>query len=254
MNEGRFETGNTPDRPDSSKTAYFSRLAVKHLPQLKFLFTEGRLTRRDATGAKLSSDSRENWSNVVEHSLTEAAIIDTLSDLLGFDEDEKRRLTRTAVLHDWDKRLSKQPNLWTTEDVRRATEELSKSGVDPILLASTSEDFLEKCLIKGEATFQEKLLAYADAISEGSEIMPFKERYEQAATRAHHYATDSTWKQRLEPILGTGANYWDGQIAMETRIQKEIFDALKLRGVSLESPDDLPRFVKSEIEKRYAHP
>lgn len=100
MNESQFgeQHSEESERNEREKTAYFFALAMKYLPEMKQLLRGGKLTRREVEGKKLPPDSRENWSNIAEHCLTQAAIIEMLSDKLGWKPKVKfKELVRIMI-------------------------------------------------------------------------------------------------------------------------------------------------------------
>jgi hypothetical protein len=54
-------------------------------------------------------------------------------------------------------------------------------------------------------------------------------------------------------VLGEGKGYWELVDEMSAQVQQEIFNLLRQRGVELQSPDEVPRFIKMQIEKNYGN-
>lgn len=82
--------------------------------------------------------------------------------------------------------------------------------------------------------------------------MPYEHRIKKAKPRAVAALTDErVWNEKLEPSLGLGKNFFDAESELSRREQQEIFDQLSARGYDLSSPEDVPAFIRAQIEKNY---
>ena len=209
-------------------------------------------------GKKIPKD-RRRWIDVVEHCLVEAAAAEVLADALALSPLEKEKLSKTAAVHDWDKRLEQKPEDFTQEEKLAINKQLQKLNLNQELIKSTHPEFIRLLLEGKPSTWLQRLLYYIDDIHEGSSIMPIKERLEATVARHKDLAADQEWAalatKRLREIGKIGpketANFFDGDLAMAEEVQEEIYRELKNRGVNLESPEKIPEFIKSKIEKNY---
>lgn len=241
-----FSPGQSAEQ--EKRQRYFAQLEEKYHDQIEFLKRVGGMI--------------EDWANVKEHCLTVTAAAEALCDALGLPENAKHEIARTSVIHDWYKRVTKGTDAALdfprakgadTDDTSELQSLFLKAGVNVDMLAVTTPAYLERGFIQKNTTFEERLLSYLDAIIDNDTIVPFAARLDKAAAgRWKWLAEDEAWKKKLEPILGPGANFFDGQKAQETATQEEIFGLLAERGVALDSPEQVPEFIKREIEKHYS--
>lgn len=254
---------NPQEAMEHGRVAFFEKLSEKYEKELEFLKNVGGLTSVDEGGEHLQSGDKRDWSNVAEHCLTVTAAAEALTNALNLSKKDKERICAASVIHDWYKRaLKDKDGQWHNKptgesgddkgDIQRAFNKILET-VGSDLLSVTTPAYLDRGFIRKTATLPERLLSYLDAITDGSRIVPFGQRLDNAATspRWKWLADDSEWKNKVEPLLGKGANFFDGQKAQETSTQNEIFEMLKERGITLKTPEDVPAFIRSEIEKQY---
>ena len=90
--------------PENSKVNYWDDFAQKHFPEMRLLFRGGKLWEK------------EEWRNVAEHCLVEAVASEVLSDALQLPAKEKEELVKSAICHDWNKRMDVKPDDFTDKD------------------------------------------------------------------------------------------------------------------------------------------
>jgi hypothetical protein len=241
-----------------NKTEYFNDLALRYLPELRVLLKGGKLTRRDSEGRILPKTDRANWFNVTEHCLVQVAASENLASALGLTEDEKQKLCTAAGVHDWDKRLERKPDQFSPADHETVNQLLQNVNPDKLLLSATKADFLERSLVKNDATFLEKLQYYIDLLCDESAIIPFKERLNKARPRYPKLCgpdwakkTGASWAAAVAEKLSPDQDYFDAAIMEAESTQQEIFKHLTERGVAITAPDEVPAFIKKLIEKNY---
>ena len=231
MNTNEFPKSNR-EVSDEQRVLFFSRLAMSHIPEMRLLFRGGKLWETSG------------WRNVVEHSLVQVAISEELAELLDLNEEETRKITTAALCHDWAKRLEIKPQEFSSEERNKAEEFLKKVKPDSQLMDATGEKFHERALLKGEATFLEKLQFYIDDICKGSEIVPFDERID--AVEAKRQDLNSA----AEYLKLFGARYWDNERKLGHAVEEEVFLKLKGRGYNIASPKDIPKFIEQRINRK----
>jgi len=239
---------------DKKKINYFQTLTTRYLPEMRLLLKGGKLVRRDNEHKKLSLGDRQRWINVTEHCLVAAAEAEELANALGLPDEDKIQLGKAAAIHDWDKRLSKKSREFTEIEKTEAGELLEKTGVDKELMSATDPSFSKRCLIDHEdTTLLQRLLYYIDTITEESEVVPFKPRLVKAKERWPELGQNDELNREISAVLGEGKGYWELVDEMSAQVQQEIFNLLRQRGVELQSPDEVPRFIKMQIEKNYGN-
>lgn len=187
---------------------------------MRLLFQKGKLNFRD------------KWNNVAEHGIVQAVAGEVVSGLIGLSEDEKTKIVKVALCHDWDKRLEIKPADFTDEEKAAALKFLETVNPDRTLIATTHPGFHNK-ILSGEATFLEELTWYLDDIAKGSEIALFEERIAEVESR----------RPDLDPA------FWGRERAAGKLFEQELFEILRDRGVSIDKPEDIPLLIKAEVEK-----
>lgn len=110
-----------PEKKDNNtkgKTRFFSRLAVEVMGSLKLHKKEGLWDRNEK--------NERDWGNVSEHCLVEVARTKLLSRNLGLSEEETKKLTIAAGLHDFFKKGEKsfiEHGILTWESTEKSEEE-----------------------------------------------------------------------------------------------------------------------------------
>ena len=206
---------------ERKKKAFFNDFAQEHIPEMRLLFRGGKLWEK------------EDWRNVVEHSLVVAAATCEISDMLGLPEDEKEKLIKAAFCHDWDKRIKRKPEDFDNEEKTKARDFLMAVKPEKELIEATTRGFVGK-FHESQPNLLQKVAHYVDAIVLESQISPFKERLKKAA-----------------PKYGDlDANFWKNNIQITDEIEKEIFEILKERGVNVDSPEEIPNMISEKIKEK----
>lgn len=214
------------------KTEFFSSLAFEYFGEMRLLMRGGKLTEK------------EKWRNVAEHCLVEVACVKSLGKALGLSDKEVEDMATVAACHDWDKHLEKKPEDFSEEEKAEAQAFLLKANPDKALMSATKLEWIERAH-SGEASFLEKLQFYVDEICDGSNIVSPEERIEMAESREHQEVNAEVQKK-----LG-GKTYREAEREMAHSVENEIFLALRGRGTDIGQPENLPFFIKSEIEKNF---
>ncbi len=213
------------------QATYFDDLVQKHLPEIRLLMRGGKLWQKD------------DWRNVVEHCVAQAATAEVTARLLQLSPQDSDTLIRVAFCHDWRKRLDRRPGQFTDREKVHAQQFFDRVNPDQKLIDATGPEFLEKALVRGEATFLEKLQFYIDDITMGSELVPFRERIDEVRARRQDLDDDPAMTARL------GGKYWDREIELGEQVEKEIFEVLQGYGEQINSPQELPIYLKEKIKK-----
>lgn len=232
----RHSAENLPENQENSldkgkKSLFFRKIAFSHLPEMRLLFRGGKLWKKD------------EWRNVVEHSLVQIVAADVFSDVLGLPEEDRKRLIKVAACHDWDKRLRRAPKDFTEEERAKAQSFLDAVKPDEDLMEATDVDFLVKYK-QGRATFLEKLQCYMDNTTMGSEIVPFDVRVDEVAARREDMDEDEALTKKL------GGRHWDVEREVGHKVEREIFELLQAKNIDIGSPEQIPEFIRKKIEEK----
>jgi hypothetical protein len=203
-------------------------LATKYPSEVRLLLQGGKLTG--------------DWANVARHCLIQAAAAEVMADLLGIDEQAKRRLVSTAAAHDWKKRLERQPEDFSLEERDRATSFLEIANLDAALMAATTPPFLLQA-DAGRATFLQLLQFYIDDIAQNDEIVPIDTRIDEAERRNPN--PDPTISEQL------GRPYWEVERQLGHQVERMLFEILRARRVDVQRASDIPALVMAEIRRRW---
>ncbi|KKR12036.1 MAG: hypothetical protein UT41_C0004G0003 [Candidatus Wolfebacteria bacterium GW2011_GWC2_39_22] len=245
---------NTKERSteQTRKAAYFNSLAFKYLPEMRLLLKGGKLVRKDENGKVMEQDDRRRWINVSEHCLVVTAEAEALAQAIGLTPEETLSLGKAAAIHDWDKRIHKKPQEFTEDDLIETERLLANTNVDHEVLSGTAHNFVKIFLVDEQpTTLLQRLLYYLDTITEENDIMPFKPRLAEGKKRAPKLGEDMELNNQIADKIGEGKGFWEGAEEISDRVQNEIFNLLKQKGFQLESPDEVPEFIKNQIQKNY---
>jgi hypothetical protein len=188
-------------------------------------------------GGKLTGE----WANVTRHCLIQAAAAEVMADLLGIDEQAKRKLASVAVAHDWKKRLERQPRDFSPDDRARANSLSKSASLDAVLTSALTPSFLPKALA-GEATFLQLVQFYIDDITLNDEIVPLDTRVTEVEGR------NPDPDPAVTKVLGRP--YWQVERELGHQVERMLFEILRARHVDVALACDIPALVMSEIRRR----
>lgn len=242
--ERQREDGGQQER----KRDYFRSLAFRFLDEMRLLLRGGQLKKR------------EGWRNVVEHCVVQLGATEVLADCLGLSADEKHKLCDVAAVDDWKKRIDvtrRKMQAAMDPEGQAAVESMERNAqrfverldIDDKLLRATGPEFLHRALVENHAGFLEKLQFYLDDICgqrDGhADILPLRERIAEVSARRQDLNDDVSLTAQL------GGRYWDRELELGTAVEQEIWEKLKERGYDIASPEMIPQFLRSELEKRF---
>lgn len=155
---------------DSKKTAYFSKFALAHMPQMRILKEGGILGKENS-----------DWRNVSEHCLVEAVGADILAEHLNAD---RQTVVQGVLLHDWYKRHEIGARrehgavagfaLSSAEDPAQLKELGVSENIIRIAHANIPEsddpEYLE------QRPLEDKIMHYMDMITDQSDFIEAEER------------------------------------------------------------------------------
>jgi len=232
--ENRELQSDSPEIDPRKKREYFHRIAMEHLPEMRLLLRGGKLTKR------------EGWRNVAKHCMAAFVATSILTEALGLSEEDRRTILTAQFVHDWRKRMDIKPGEFTEEEKSHAEKFLGAVDPDPVIMAATGPNIIERSLVTHEASFLERLRAYVDDLCKEGEIVRLKERHEDVRARRQDLQDDEVLEERL------GGKFWDRNWEMETATQQEVFERLREQGVDINSPEEIPDFIKRKLAEEIA--
>lgn len=204
---------------------------LQHRNEFRLLYL-GKLTKR------------EGWKNIREHDAIQLFGAKALGNMYGLSENDQRELESVALIHDWKKRLDKNPDDFTVEEKEKAQVALEKIHPNEKLMTATGPDFLEKVLYT-EVSMLEFLQFYLDDITKGNQIVSFDERIDEVSARRQDLNNDAELTKRLG-----GKKYWDLEREIGHEVEKLIFIRLTERGIDLKSPKEIPDLIRCRVEEQ----
>ena len=204
---------------------------TQHLSEFRLLLRGGHLWKKDG------------WREVVEHQAVQFYAIGVLADLLELPKEDKDKIRKVALVHDWQKRMEIKPDEFTDEDREEAGKYFEKVKPDNTLMKATGSDFMGRAL-NGNPSFLEYVQFYVDDISMGGKIVPLNERLDELEKRKQSMNEDS----ELTKSLG-GRKYWDVEREIGHRAENMVFKRLKEKGVEVDSPSQIPLLLKARLPK-----
>jgi len=252
---------------------YFIALAKTCEKELSMHENPGKLWEKDG----------EDWSNVTEHCLVEAARVGALADMLGLEGEVREKLISAAALHDFNKK----------EEIRLTHEDIAAggSGRRGVLVC---EENNEK-ILKG-AGFSEAVISIARHVTGDPEdvyfikdildapnlsqeglahlIMHYVDNYTKGSSRAEAASyedgrgvndidrrnkmnsSNPAYKKMNEEGLILNQNHpffkgmtrFEAAAALNHLIEKKFADIMKKNGLDIENPIGIPQFVDERIK------
>lgn len=197
---------------------------LEHRSALRSLL-HGRLFKR-VPGSTQAPHGKE-WRNVVEHCVEVARALDALADMLGMADDEREAIVNVGFVHDWNKRMTKDPAAFTPEEKVEAQayseDFLKEHDPDGHLLNATEPAGLER-LEGTDAALAEHCVHLIDLSSMPEGLVPPEKRIEDIKRRRaiegidHDSEYPDFWKRK-------------GAVALEE--ERKILAMLRARGVTI---------------------
>jgi len=235
------EVTHSIDSPVSLGPRLFFRYARSNLPEMQLLFRAGKLSPKFG-----------NWDNVIRHCLVEAAETEVFSYLFNLPDNERTKLFKVALCHDWRQRLNKQENSLNNlppdesaslkKEIDDADKYLNSVSPDPNLMATLDPGFSRQ-ILDGKATLLQKLLFYIDNITDEDDIATFNQRIGHAEQRNSKLNEDIALTEKV------GGRFWDVEREATQRVEEELFNILKNKRISIDKPEDIPLYIKREVYK-----
>tara|TARA_Y100000310_G_scaffold297489_1_gene330548 strand:- start:11561 stop:12190 length:630 start_codon:yes stop_codon:yes gene_type:complete len=192
--------------------------------------------------AKLVGD----FENVRLHCRIEGAIGEMLAEVLGLDPYDGLSLVQAFLGHDYDKHMELHPEHFTPQELEEIKRARSTLCLDEVLLAATKPEFAVRWMHEhDDISLLEQLMHYVDSICKDDDIVPLMERIAEVERRKPQ-RTAEFWD-----ALGQ-RRYWDVEREMGQEEEHRIWELLTAAGCEIESPEQVPAWIRSELEARIA--
>jgi hypothetical protein len=170
---------------------------LAHRDAIKSLFGGKLFDRIEGSVARRGKE----WRNVVEHCIDVGLALETLGRVLGMTEAEREPMVNVGFVHDWNKRMTKQPDDFDDDEYEAAAayaeDFLAKHDPEGHLLNATEPAGLDR-LETPDATLAEHLVHLLDLSSMPTGLALPEERI--ADLRIRHKdnpgETDEFWKRK----------------------------------------------------------
>lgn len=185
---------------------YYNKIEKEFENDFKFLKDVGRLT--------------DDWSNVYEHCRMEAYIAMILSRILDLSSEDMDDLIKSAILHDWYKRIERESENYETS---YSYDKLVECGYSE-KIASISHSVGHTSLNTIESKpLLNKLMHFIDDIVSGTSITEISNRVEETRNTGRYKKLEEDYKVHLN-----GRSFFDVQIEVGEKIQNEIENLSKI--------------------------
>lgn len=139
----------------------------------------------------------KEWRNVADHCIAVARALDALGGLLGMSVAEREALVKVGLVHDWNKRLTKNPEAFSDDEKAKAEatakEILATHDPDGRLIDATEPHGMAR--LEGDAaTLAEHCLHFIDLNCTSDGLVGPEERFKDLKSR--HAKSDEMWKRK----------------------------------------------------------
>ena len=229
-----------------NRTRYVQDLSLRYLNEMRLLFRGGKLTKKD------------KWRNVAEHCVVQLATAEVLADLLGLSPRDRQKLCSVAAVHDWRKRIEKKKIQDPDSADTYALRFLPAVDPDPELMEATGPKFIERVLRGDMLSFLQKLQCYLDDICGEREeentlvtdIMPLGDRIAEVSGRNPHPENEEEYASLKALLAEKGKDYWTVELDFTKEVELEIWKRLGGEARGIARPEDVPIFLRSELQRR----
>ncbi|NOS67280.1 MAG: hypothetical protein HOO67_02850 [Candidatus Peribacteraceae bacterium] len=212
----------------------------------------------------------EGWNNVLKHQVAEALTMRKLCQALGKDDEEVERMETLSLVHNATMHVFKDLTTHFTGQERGKLRRKLEMIIDPLdpdktlriekdplsdasPFRPTGPDFLYSVFDKTKgATPQEQvaavplddlLLYYIDALFIHGKLVLARKRIEATEENRQDLNDDNERTEKL------GMKYWDAERVLADECESIICGLLRQRGIHIQNPQDLPRYLKALVEK-----
>ncbi len=183
----------------------------------------------------------KEWRNVADHCIAVARALDALGGLLGMSDTERERLVKVGLVHDWNKRLTKNSDAFTDTEKEKAkataTEILAKHDPDVLLIQATEPEGLPR-LESDEATPIEHCVHYVDLSCMPEGVVGPEKRLHDLRTR--HAGIDYDTKY---------PGFWDSKETLVAKEEAMFLARIRERGVDVPDGTRLHELLHDAIAK-----
>lgn len=182
----------------------------------------------------------KEWRNVAEHCITVARGLDALGALLGCSDEEREHMVKVGLVHDWNKRLTNNPDAFSAEERAKAeayaTSVLKKHDPKGYLIDATEPRGLPR-LESDKATLAEHCVHYVDLCCLPEGVVGPEERFKDFERRGKTSDEDGQ------------VNMWARKKHLVAKEEAMFLDALRARGTDVAADTRLHELVRDAMNK-----
>lgn len=219
-------------------------LSHEHVERIYAFMRAHRTALEPLIGGKLLDDTGDKsvpagrgWRNVVEHCIDVGRAIDLVAELLGLPDEEREAIVNVGLVHDWNKRLTKDGGTFNNDE-REFAETYAKRFLnehDPKghLLNATEPAGLQR-LEGTDATIGEHLVHLIDLSSMAHGIATPEDRI--ADLRERHKGAE-----------GETDEFWERKLALALEEERKILGLLRENGASIPDGARLRDVIRARL-------
>jgi hypothetical protein len=168
---------------------------------------------------------QKEWKNVATHCLNVGRALHVLGDMLGLSHEDREKIVHVGLVHDWNKRLQKNPESFTDQEKKEAEAHVKKilDTYDPdgLLLRSTEPEGLAR-LEGSEASDLEHYIRLIDLSTMPMGVVPTKQRIDNLRKRQKHLNNHPDYPR-----------FWDRKEELTAKEEGAILEKLRERGMNI---------------------
>lgn len=168
---------------------------------------------------------KKEWRNVAEHCIAVGRGLQALGELLGLEPEIIDEISTTGVLHDWNKRVTKDPSAFTPEELttieRQVGDVLERSDPDGHYIDATEPRGLTR-LESDDASVAEHCVHFVDLSCMPQGFVPIEKRFEDLRKRHSNIDYDTEHP-----------GFWDRKEALARREEAMFLNIIRSRGVTV---------------------
>jgi hypothetical protein len=243
---------------EAAKKRYFAGLAVDLQPAMRAHKQEGMLERHE--------NPRDEWRNVTEHCLVEAARVLELADMVGLSDEVRRDLMMAAGLHDFYKKSEREiasahGNSWESfeEASRQSKQKMEEGGFSERVVRLANSvghgSLLEAEALAAKPELSEDELAFlvlhhVDDYTAGTNWVerghdPLRERIMGNVGKPAYHALDEAGRQHFG-----GTTTFKKQYEIGEKVAARLAEVARARSTEMVDGPALPLAVDIRIKQR----
>lgn len=180
----------------------------------------------------------QEWVNVARHCIAVARTLDALGEMLGLSQEERDHMAHVGLVHDWNKRLTKDGDSFTGDERRDAeayaARILEEHDPEGRLIDATEPRGLPR-LESNAATLAEHCVHFVDLSCLPTGLVSTEERFRDFERRGKIHDEDGQ------------ANMWERKRALVAKEEAMLLDIIRRNGVDVPEGTRLYELLRERI-------